>query len=150
MRQLKINMPQMAVGGLAESWLFKELGDVHWQGIRGALGTESHAISDGANHRLYATFVRFRWEGSHHLKAFRENESIAIKNHLSRYGKSIFLSDAIIDGPSQSIRVRLMSAFASRQGGNTSLLKGEPTIPADCPVPVVETMPRTSWWSTGR
>ena len=30
-RSYDLNMPQMALGGLSESWLFKELGDIHWR-----------------------------------------------------------------------------------------------------------------------
>ena len=30
LRRQTINMPQMALTGLGESWLFKELGDIHW------------------------------------------------------------------------------------------------------------------------
>jgi probable biosynthetic protein (TIGR04098 family) len=144
-RELKVNMPQMAAGGLSESWLFKELGDLHWQAICNALGTESDSILDAANNRLYATFVRFRWEGTADLKAFRENERVRIENQLSRYGKSMFFSDAVIEGEDKSIRASLMSAFASRQGGNNrTLLKGEPAIPGECPVSVYDTLPRFS------
>src|SRR5579862_7564179 len=37
-RTYLLNMPQMAVGGLSESWLFKELGDIHWNMLAKALG----------------------------------------------------------------------------------------------------------------
>ena len=141
---LKINMPQMAVGGLSESWLFKELGDLHWQGICRGLRTESDRIADACGSRLYATFVRFRWEGSAGLKSFQENERVRIENRLSRFGKGIFLSDASIEGSDKTIRASLMSAFTSRQGDNRSLLKGEPVIPEDCPITVEESVPRFS------
>src|SRR5262249_39769498 len=29
-RAYLLNMPQMAIGGLSESWVFKEFGDIHW------------------------------------------------------------------------------------------------------------------------
>src|SRR5476651_517271 len=29
-RKIRINMPQMAIGALSENWLFKEIGDTHW------------------------------------------------------------------------------------------------------------------------
>ena len=29
-RRLEVNMPHMAIGGLSEHWLFKEMGDMHW------------------------------------------------------------------------------------------------------------------------
>ena len=55
----RLNMPQMALGGLSESWLFKELGDIHWRLITRGLGTPSHEIADANGERLYATFTRF-------------------------------------------------------------------------------------------
>ena len=140
-RRFKLNMPQMAIGGLSESWMFRELGDVHWQGICHGLRTESHSIADDAGNRLYATFVRFRWEGSDHLKSFQENEPVRIENRLARYGKGMFFSDATIEGREKSIRASLMSAFTSRQGDNKSLLKGEPVVPEDCPIAVLESLP---------
>src|SRR5260221_12720939 len=34
-RVYRLNMPQMAMGGLSELWLFKEVGGVHWDMIAG-------------------------------------------------------------------------------------------------------------------
>ena len=61
-RQYVLNMPQMALGGLSESWLFKELGDAHWAMINAGLGVSSDQLLDGAGARLYATMTRVRLE----------------------------------------------------------------------------------------
>lgn len=45
-RRQEINMPQMSIGGLSESWLFKEAGDMHWAILTGALGVNSRSIKD--------------------------------------------------------------------------------------------------------
>ena len=42
-RSYSVNMPQMAMGGLSELWLLKELGDLHWGMI--ASGRRSQSSS---------------------------------------------------------------------------------------------------------
>jgi len=37
-RDYHVNLPQMAAGGISESWLFKEIGDLHWSQISKGLG----------------------------------------------------------------------------------------------------------------
>src|SRR5262249_40970589 len=59
-RTYVLNMPQMAISGLSEAWLFKEMGDIHWHLITRNLGTSSSQLRDGEGHRLYATFTRIR------------------------------------------------------------------------------------------
>lgn len=140
-RQTLINMPQMAVGGLSESWLFRELGDMHWASICGALDTSSHSIADGLGNRLYATFVRIRWEGTKHLKAFIENELLKVRCELSRFGAAMFFSDCAASGADKTIRATLMSTFALRRSDNQSLLKGEPSIPEHSTVTLLPTLP---------
>jgi len=43
-RRFSINMPQMAIEGLSESWLLKELGDMHWGMITAGLGSPSSSL----------------------------------------------------------------------------------------------------------
>jgi probable biosynthetic protein (TIGR04098 family) len=140
-RQMTLNMPQMAIGGLSEGWLFRELGDMHWQSICRALGTPSHAICDDQGNRLYATFIRFRWEGSDHLKSFRENESLLLTTRLSRYGTSVFFSDCAVVGDMAEVRATLMTTFALRESDNKSLLRGAPAIIEQTEVPAMQALP---------
>lgn len=140
-RHISINMPQMALGGLSESWLLKEFGDVHWEMTCRALNSESHKLTDELGNRLYATFVRVRYESSHHLKLFRENESLDLEARLSRFGRSMFFSELSIHNEEKQIRTSLMTTFSMRGSNNKSLLKGEPTIPSGCNVPVLEALP---------
>lgn len=134
-------MPQMAVGGLSESWLFRELGDMHWTAICEALETRSDAIADEQGNRLYATFVRFRWEGSASLQAFRENDDLVLENSLTRFGGAMYFSRATVTGPSASISASLMTTFASRESTNTGLLKGQPSGEGATQVPVEPELP---------
>lgn len=140
-RSFKLNMPQMSIGGMSEYWLFREFGDIHWTAICDGLECESHAILDELGNRLYATFVRFRWEGTEELSAYRENEAIEIRSELSRFGRGMFFSKIALAGEAKSIRANLMTAFASRTGGNESLMKGEPNIPAGSPVTALDRLP---------
>lgn len=141
-RKIAVNMPQMVLGGLSESWLFKELGDIHWSMTCDALQTESDKLTDELGNRLYATFVRVRLESSAHLKNFRENERLEFEARLSRFGRSMFFSDLTVHGEKKQIDVSLMTTFSLRQTDNKSLLKGEPLIPADCKARVLDSLPR--------
>jgi probable biosynthetic protein (TIGR04098 family) len=130
----------MAAGGLSEGWLFRELGDMHWMGICDALETSSHEIKDELDNRLYATFVRFRWEGSH-LREFRENDELRLESSLSRFGGAMYFSASRVEGDSACIDARLATTFAARESGNTSLLKGQPAVGLANPVPSEGALP---------
>ena len=140
-RTIGVNMPQMVLGGLSESWLFKELGDIHWGMTCDALESESDKLTDELGNRLYATFVRVRLESTAHLKEFRENERLDFDAQLSRFGRSMFFSDLTVRGEEKQIDVSLMTTFSLRQTDNKSLLKGEPLIPAGCKARVFESLP---------
>ena len=143
-RSLKLNMPQMSASGLSEYWMFKEFGDIHWKAICECLKTESHAITDQSGNRLYATFVRFRWEGTEDLSKYLENEQLQVGSKLSRYGHSMFLSDTVLEGQGKSIKATLLSSFVSRMGDNKGLMRGEPIVPADSAVHVLNSVPPLS------
>ena len=140
-RNYSLNMPQMALGGLSESWLFKEFGDTHWGMTCDALASESHLLVDELGNRLYATFVRVRFESSHRLRSFEENERLALRGHLRRFGKSMFFSDVTLGNDQKQINAKLMTTFSLRQSNNKSLLKGEPHIPSDSKVESVDSIP---------
>jgi len=142
-RVYNLNMPQMALGGLSELWLFKELGDIHWSLITKGLRTPSSHLKDAEGNRLYATFTRFQLSSTAGLAAYHENESLTIDAGMSRYGAGIFFSEAAIRGDERSARARIMSSFSryGEAGANTSLTKGQPEIPADCEIPALADLP---------
>lgn len=142
-RDHTINMPQMATGGLSESWLFKELGDLHWSMITEGLRTPSAQIVDGNGERLYATFTRIRLE-TEPLRRFGENDPLSIEGGMSRYGGGIFTSQ--IKGASsnsKTISAQTMSSFAKRgeHSSNRGLLKGQPVVPENCPISALAEKP---------
>lgn len=142
-RTYLLNMPQMAVGGLSESWLFKELGDIHWTVLAKALGQPTRLISDSAGDRIYATFTRIQLRSSCALGLYQENERIDIDSGMSRYGAGLYFSEAMVNGATGSIQAHLMSSFSKfgATGSNTSLFKGLPELPPDCIIPALSEVP---------
>lgn len=130
-RRYQLNMPQMALSGLGESWLFKELGDMHWNMITDFLGTASSAIVDDQGDRLYATFTRIRIEVDTALASFRENAALDLESSLQRYGAGLFFGTHDVINIDARCRAQTMSTFAKygERGKNTSLMKGTPTLP---------------------
>jgi probable biosynthetic protein (TIGR04098 family) len=142
-RSYLLNMPQMAIGGLSESWLFKELGDIHWNVLAKALGQPTRLISDSAGDRIYATFTRIQLRSSCALGSYKENERIDIDAGMSRHGAGLYFSEAMASGATGSIQGRLMSSFSKfgATGSNTSLFKGLPELPPDCGIPALADVP---------
>jgi hypothetical protein len=137
-RSLLVNMPQMAMGGLSESWLLKELGDMHWAMITSGLDSPSSALKDGAGNRLYATFTRIGYSLRKQLSAIGEDTRLDLTGTISRFGAGTFISDIALRHDLAPGEARLMSNFSRRgEANNTSLLKGQPTIPPNCPIPEI-------------
>lgn len=134
-------MSKMALSGLGEPWLFRELNDLHWALICDFLQTPSSQITDGLGDRLYATFTRCKVDFPSGLASFNENEPLDIHSNLDRYGASVFFSNhqfSSTDGTSGNIE--MMSTFAKygERGNNKSLVKGSPQIPDTLSVPSME------------
>jgi probable biosynthetic protein (TIGR04098 family) len=140
-RTYVLNMPQMALGGLSESWVFKEFGDIHWSILAKGLKRPSHLLQDGNGERLYATFTRFELDATCALASFRENERVQLDASMSRYGAGIYFSDAMASGESGVVQARLASSFSKAEESNTSLVKGVPELPPDCNIPALAEVP---------
>ena len=142
-RVVEINMPQMSMKGLSESWLYKEMGDIHWSLITGALGVKSNAIADQDGARLYATFTRIRYRSDSALAEFRENEQLEFDAAMTRFGAGMFFSRVSAASPAGTARFELMSSFSKfgEEGNNRSLLKGQPAIPPDFIIPSIAELP---------
>ena len=142
-RSYSLNMPQMALSGLSEAWLFKEIGDIHWSNLTRGLGTTSARIADDTGSRLYATFTRVLMEGEVPLADFRENDDMSIEMRARRLGGGIFFGDGMVRGPRGAINTSVMTSFSKfgEHGANTSLLKGQPVIPENCPIGQLAEMP---------
>lgn len=142
-REYRLNMPHMAMGGLSETWLFKEMGDAHWALITKGLQTRSSGLTDANGSRLYATFTRIQFRSSVPLVRFDEDDDVALSGTIERFGASYFFSDLVFAAGDKRIEARLMSTFAKRQneGSNLGLLKGQPVIPPDCGIRSLDEQP---------
>ena len=142
-RFYKINMPQMSLKGLSESWLLKEVGDIHWSMILEGLNLQSDKLVDGNGNRLYATFTSIKYNSTHPLIDYSENETITFDGEIARYGSGLFFSSILVNGNNKSIKFTLMSTFTRRGSPNTNsdLLKGQPNIPEFCPIKELKEMP---------
>lgn len=138
-RSFNINMPQMALGGLSESWLFKELGDMHWHMIADGLQCPSSELLDGSGNRLYATFTRVS-VSSNALVRYTENAPFHLEGELSRFGPGMYFSEINFTNG----RALIMSSFAMRgeNGANVNLLRGYPKIPPNCKIANQDTLPQ--------
>lgn len=142
-RDYPVNMPQMAMGGLSESWLFKELGDLHWALITDGLGVASSEMADANGDRLYPTFTRIRFRASVPLARFAENDTLRATGGIERFGSTYFFTNWMFAGSSGGIEATLMSTFTKRSAekSNTGLLKGVPLIPDQCAIPQCAAQP---------
>lgn len=138
-----VNMPQMALSGLSEPWLFKELGDLHWSVLTRGLQTPSAAVADSEGARLYATFTRIRLAADQPLTDISENDRLSLDLDMERFGAGMFFSTARLEGATGSAVARIMTSFSKfgEAGSNTSLLKGQPVIPDGCEIPALPALP---------
>lgn len=142
-RDYHVNLPQMAAGGLSESWLFKEIGDLHWSQISKGLGVPSSQVRDAGGNRLLATFTRVQIDSTAPLAAYAENEPIAMEGKISRYGAAMFFNDASMSGDGKVTRLRVMSSFSKfgESATNVSLQPAQPEISAACGIPALAALP---------
>jgi probable biosynthetic protein (TIGR04098 family) len=142
-RRYDLNMPQMALGGLSEAWLFRELGDMHWTLISRGLSAPSSQLADANGDRLYATFTRLRFVSDRPLNAFVENDHLSARAGIERFGGGVFFGEISFGNETKRIDAQLMSSFTKRSASssNLSLLKGQPRIPDDCQIPILGELP---------
>ncbi|TAF96718.1 MAG: hypothetical protein EAZ32_07375 [Cytophagia bacterium] len=127
LKEITIDMPQMAIQALSENWLFKELGNLHWQMLCDGLNTKSFELKDELNNRLYATFVRISINSTVPLNQFNENETLKIEGEINRFGNSMYFSNIILKSRESIINANLMTSFSIRnESDNTKLVKSQP------------------------
>lgn len=126
-KDLVVGMPQMAVEAMSENWLFKEIGDTHWEMLCDGLQKKSHDLKDELDNRLYATFVRIKLESSVSLYDFKENDDLSLKGRIRRYGSGMYFSNIGICSGKKTINASLMTSFSIRNKvDNKKLLKSQP------------------------
>ena len=129
-QKITIGMPQMSICGLSENWLFKSLGNAHWEMLCEGLNTNSKELKDDIGNRLYATFVRIRFQSSQPLYKYNENEEIKISGAINRYGNGMYFSDfELVTSQNTLLDANLMTSFSIRKSvGNEELVKSQPNV----------------------
>ena len=126
-KEYTINMPQMAIEALSESWLFKESGDNHWEMLCKGLETNSYDLRDSLDNRLYATFVRIRLYIPNALSSFTENLHVKMTGNISRFGESMYFSKIQLGADDAFVEADLMTTFSIRNDSdNKRLTKSQP------------------------
>jgi probable biosynthetic protein (TIGR04098 family) len=140
-RTVRLGLPQLALGGLSESWLFRAAGDLHWSLIADRFGVPIATLTDVDGARLLPAFTRIRLTAPGSLAPFAEDRTAALRGALRRLDQHTFVSDVqfVLDGAPVSgggsdadgarVDVRLMTVFVRRSEGNV-LSPASPHQPA--------------------
>lgn len=142
-----LGMPHLALNGLSETWLLKELGHRHWLMLAQMAGRPVPDFRDAAGAPVYAAFRSVEVCEAAFEKA-RENDVLHIRSALSRISRTQMRSchELAIDGASIG-SVILTSVFVYRKAGasNHSIARievaGLPPFAAVTPPQLAPRMP---------
>ncbi|HVZ73474.1 MAG TPA: Pnap_2097 family protein [Polyangia bacterium] len=114
-RRVRLGMPHLDAGGLAESWLFRHAGDLHWEAVSRRLGVATHDILDDGRERLYPTVVALRARYDRPLSEARENDLFEANVEVMPCGRAC--AEGRVVGVAGRVRfaVELVTTFARRQ-----------------------------------
>lgn len=121
--RVRLGMPHLALRGLSEGWLMKQLGDVHWQMLAERLGRPPSAVEDREGNRVYAAFRQLRLEAAR-LHLAREDDALLLRSRLWRLSRTQLISQHRLAIGGEAVggeglgTVTLVSAFIRREGGS--------------------------------
>ena len=112
-----LGMPHLALAGLSEQWLLKELGHVHWLILAKAAGRAVPDFATARGEPVYAAFCALRIRGARFAAAV-ENGRLTIRSRIGRVSKTqvASLHRLALDGAPAG-EVELVSTFVHRTGG---------------------------------
>ena len=87
-RRVRLGMPHLDVGGLAEGWLFREVGDLCWEAIGRQLGVATSDIRADDRARIYPTVVALRARYDAPLSDVRENDVFDARIEVTPCGRA--------------------------------------------------------------
>ena len=126
-QNIEVNMPQMALNGLSENWLFKHCGNLVWQNICEGAGQKSRDLVDFEGRRLYSTFFAISARYSVPLSAVGENDEFRVTTAVSRFGNSYFHGTVTLENDAARLSLQLLTAFVVRiEEGSNNLKMSEP------------------------
>ena len=118
-RRVRLGMPHLDVGGLAESWLFRHAGDLHWEAIGRRLGVATDQICDDGRERIYPTVVALRARYGAPLSDVRENDVFEAAVDVAPCGRACAHGRVIGAAGSAHLSIELVTTFALRQADGT-------------------------------
>jgi probable biosynthetic protein (TIGR04099 family) len=143
-----LGMPHLALNGLSETWLLKELGHRHWLQLARMTGRAVPSFRDVQGHVVYAAFRSVAIAGADFGRA-REHDILNIRTALSRISRTQILSRHTLDIDGLPIgEVTMVSVFVHRNGGSSNHsvarveIDGLPAVEADNAYPGLPTRHR--------
>ena len=133
---IRLGMPQLALGGLSENWLLKELGDRHWRLIAEAVGLDDPDFRDMDGAPIYPAFCGTSIEGAS-FDQLGEHDDLIISSELARVSHTQFVSSHRLQSRGAAVgTVSLSSVFVkrSRAGHNGALARVAPEILSRLPI----------------
>ncbi|WP_246668907.1 Pnap_2097 family protein [Ancylobacter sp. TS-1] len=134
---VRLGMPQLALGGLSESWLLKDLGDRHWMLLARMAGRDVPDFRDADGAPVYAAFSALSIRDAE-FGGLGENDRLTIRSSIARVSRTQCASHHALSLAGRPVgSVELVSAFVRRApgGGNHTVarvaLEGFP--PPDAP-----------------
>jgi probable biosynthetic protein (TIGR04098 family) len=123
-KRCRLEMPQLAMGGLSEFWLLKEIGRRHWEHVFAHLGVSPTEFCHSDGSRIYPTFARIRFSASKPLRRFQENELLDIASvRFKRAAGYSFSEFEIKSAESHLITTEALSIDARRRGKGNGLAR---------------------------
>lgn len=132
---VRLGMPQLAFGGLSETWLLKELGAIHWQLIAEAAGLEQPTFRDTDGANVYPAFCGTSIAGAR-FGAAQEHDLLVIASDLARVSATQCASRHHLMCRGQPIGVVSLSSVFVKRGlrrNNQGLVRVASTM-LDLPV----------------
>lgn len=120
----RAGMPQLGLYGLAENWLLKECGHLHWLAIAQARGMPVPEFADEAGHKSYAALTALHLHDAR-LDTVSENAPFSLAVRATSPGRAQHYSaQTLRTGTQRGARIELLSAFVRREAGsNRSIVR---------------------------
>ncbi|MFG1422375.1 Pnap_2097 family protein [Roseixanthobacter liquoris] len=141
---IRLGMPQLAYGGLSETWLLKELGHRHWLLLARGAGREVPDFRDVDGATVYAAFIAVSVSDAA-LGAFREHDSLVLRSRLERISRTQFASrhDLLRDGVPMG-SVEMTSVFVKRKETGRNRALARVALPGFAPPAAAPALARTA------
>jgi len=118
-------MPHLALGGLSETWLLKELGHRHWTLLARMAGLDAPDFRDAGGDRVYAAFCAVSIRDAA-FASLAEHDELVISSEIARISRTRFASIHKLNQNGQHKgSVSLCSVFVKRHqpGRNRSIAR---------------------------